>query len=67
MGLAFLNNREVCAQEAAYKILSLPLKRASQKVVIVNTAPKDKRVSMLNPQKVLQEMDDDDEDIFCTS
>lgn len=42
VGSAFLNNREVGAQETAYRLLSLPLKRASRKVVFVNTAPKDK-------------------------
>ena len=67
VGSAFLNNREVSAQEAVFRLLSLPLKRASRKVVFVNTAPKEKRVSMLKPQKVLAEMDDDDENIFCTS
>lgn len=30
VGSAFLNKREVSAKEAAYKIFSLPLKRASQ-------------------------------------
>lgn len=55
------------AQEAAYRILSLPLKRASRKVVFVNTAPKDIRVSLLKPRRILQEMDNDDEDIFSTS
>uniref|UniRef100_A0A0L8GT30 OTU domain-containing protein n=1 Tax=Octopus bimaculoides TaxID=37653 RepID=A0A0L8GT30_OCTBM len=67
VGSAFLNNREVSAQEAAYRILFLSLKRDSRKVVFINTAPKDKRVSMLKPQKILQGMDEDDEDIFCTS
>ena len=67
VGSAFLNNREVSAQEAAYRLLSLPLKKASRKVVFVNKAPKDKRISMLKPQIQLQEMDDDDENIFCTS
>lgn len=55
------------AQEAAFRLLSMPLKRASRKVVFVNTAPKDKRVSMLKPQKILEDMDDNDENIFCTS
>ncbi|KAI8509442.1 hypothetical protein Bbelb_132900 [Branchiostoma belcheri] len=67
VGSAFLNNREVSAQEAVYRLLSLPLKRASRKVVFVNTAPKDKRVSMLKPRSVLDAMDDEDDNIFCTS
>ena len=47
VGSAFLNNREVSAQEAAYRRLSLLLKKASRKVVFVNAVPKDKRVFML--------------------
>jgi len=66
VGSALLNNREVSAQEAAYRLLSLPLKR-SRTVVFVNTAPKEKRVSMLKPLSVLQDMPDDDENIFRTS
>jgi hypothetical protein len=67
LGSVFLNNREVSAQEAALTLLSLPLKYASRKVVFVNTAPRSKRVSILNPQSILETMDDNDEDIFCTS
>jgi len=67
VGSAFLQNREVSSQEAAFRLLSLPLKRASRKVVFANTAPKDIRVSMLKPHSLLQEMDDDDENIFFTS
>lgn len=67
VGSAMLNNREVSAQEAAFRLLSMPLKRARRKVEFVNTAPKDKRASMLKFQKILQEMDDNDENVFCTS
>ncbi|CAH1232472.1 PIF1 [Branchiostoma lanceolatum] len=67
VGSAFLNNREVSAQEAVYRLLSLPLQRKSRQVVYVNTATKDKRVSMLKPRHVLESMGDDDDDIFCTS
>ena len=38
LGSVFLNHREVYAQEAAYRILSMPLKQLSRKVVFVNTA-----------------------------
>ena len=67
VGSAFLNNREVSAQKAAFRILSMPLKRVCRKVVFVNTAPKEKRVSIIKPIEVLERMDDDDEDIFCIS
>ena len=67
IGSSFLNNREVSLQESAYRILSMPLKRSSRIVVFVNTAPKEKRVSILKSQKQLQEMDDDDENVFYKS
>ncbi|KAK4327750.1 hypothetical protein Pmani_001792 [Petrolisthes manimaculis] len=67
VGSAFLNNREISAQEAVYRLMPMPLKKASRKVVFVNSAPKDKWVSMLRPKRLLQEMDDNDENIFCTS
>lgn len=67
VGTAFLGKREVSIQEAAYRLCSIPLKKASRKVVFVNTAPKDKRTSLLKPQSLLQAMDDNDENIFCTS
>ena len=50
---SFLNNREVSVQEAAYRLLSMPLVRSSRKVVFVNTAPKCRRVSMLKPKALL--------------
>lgn len=52
-GSAFLNNREEV------------LRRLPTGYSPSTQHPKDKRMSMLKPQKVLQEMDD--EDIFCTS
>ena len=41
LGSVFLNHREVSAQEAVYRILSLPLKQMSRKVIFVNTAAKE--------------------------
>ena len=41
----FLNHREVSAQEAVYRTLSLPLKQMSRKIVLINTAAKEDRVS----------------------
>ncbi|KAK4327733.1 hypothetical protein Pmani_001775 [Petrolisthes manimaculis] len=67
VGSAFLNNREISAQEAVYRLMPMPLKKASRKVVFVNSAPKDKWVSILRPKRLLQEMDNNDENIFCTS
>ena len=41
LGSVFLNHREVSAQEAVYRILSLPLKQLSRKVIFINTASKE--------------------------
>ena len=63
----FLNHRELSAQEAAYRILSLPLKQLIRKVVFINTSPKEERVTMLKSKSELEKMDDGCEDIYCTS
>ena len=64
LGSVFLNNREVSAQEAAYRILSLPMQRKSRTVLFVNTDPKSERVAVLKPSKDLEHKHNDDEDIF---
>ena len=40
IGSAFLDHREVSAQEAAYRLLSLSMKQLSRAVVFVDTNPK---------------------------
>ncbi len=65
LGSAFLNHREISAQEAAYRLLSLPLKQATLTITFINTTPKEKRVSMMKPLSVILEMASDDEDVFC--
>ena len=57
----FLNHRKLSAQEAVYRILSVPLKQLSRKVVFVNAAAKEDRVSLLKPIDQIQYMDDDSE------
>ena len=54
LGSVFLTHRELCAQEAVYRILSLPLKHLSRKVVNINTDPKPERVVILKKQTVLE-------------
>ncbi len=65
LGSAFLNHREISAQEAAYRLLSLPLKQATRTVTFINTTPKEKRVSMMKPLSVILAMESDDEDVYC--
>ena len=67
LGSVFLNHRELSAQEAVYRILSMPIKQLSRKVVFVNTAAKEDRVSLLKPIDQIQYMHDDSEDIYQTS
>ena len=62
-----MNHRELSAQEAVYRMLSLPLKTLSRTVVFVSTDTKDKRTCLLKPKHVLADMDDDSEDIYMTS
>lgn len=45
IGSAFLTNREVSAQEAVYRALSLPMKQMSRAVVFVNTNPKGYKIA----------------------
>ena len=40
VGSAFLTHRGISAQEAVYRILSLPMKELSRSVVFVDTNPK---------------------------
>ena len=58
LGSVFLNYREVSAQEAVYRILSLPL-QMSRKVIFINAAAKGDRVSLLKLINQIQDMDDD--------
>ena len=39
VGAAFLSHREVSAQEAVYRLLSLPMKQLSRSDVFVDTTP----------------------------
>ena len=67
VGSAFSTHREVSAQEAAYRILSLPMKQLSRTVVFVNTNPKNERIAVLKDHATLKELDDDDPDVFHKS
>ena len=49
VGSAFLNHTEVSAQEAVYRILSIPMKQLSRTVVFVDTSPKNNRIECYFP------------------
>ena len=67
LGSVFLNHREVSSQEAVYRILSLPLKKLSRKCIFINTDPKNERVTMTKPLSSIQELENDEEDLYLTS
>ena len=55
---SFLSNREVSAQEAVYRALSLPLIRSSRIVIFVNTDLPEKRCKIFKPISKIKELDD---------
>ena len=67
VGSAFLTHREVSAQEAVYRILSLPMKQLSRTVVFVDTNPKNERIAVLKDNQALSRLDDDDTNVFQKS
>lgn len=67
VGSAFLTHREVSVQEAVYIKLSLPMKQLSRSVVFIDTNPKNERVAVLKDCQSLNELDDDDTNVFQKS
>jgi hypothetical protein len=67
VGSCFLTHREVSAQEAVYRLLSLRLKESTCTVVFVNAGPPESRVSVLRPTEEIASRDDEDEDIYQLS
>ena len=67
VGSAFLTHREVSAQEAVYRILSLPMKQLSRSVVFVNTNPRNERIAVLKNNVSLSQLDDNDTNVFQKS
>ena len=67
VGSAYLTHREVSAQEAAYRLLSLPMKQLSRSVVFVDTNPKKERIAVLKDKSTLDQLDDDDTNVFQKS
>ena len=67
VGAAFLTHREVSAQEAAYRILSKPMKQLSRQVVFLNVNTPNKRIAVLKSSNMLATLDDSDENVFQNS
>ena len=64
VGRAFLDTREVVAQESAMRVLSMPLIEKSRACVFIDTTPKEMHV--VSPKFNLSELDQDEVDIFAT-
>ena len=67
VGSAFLTHRELSAQEAVYRLLSIPMKQLSRSVVFVNTNPKHERIAVLKSNESLIQLDDSDTNVFQKS
>ena len=67
IGSAFLDHREVSAQEAAYRVLSMPMKQLSRSVVFVDTNAKKERIAVLKSNDMLKQLDGDDPNVFQKS
>ena len=64
VGNVFLSHREVSAQEAVYRLLSIPLKKSSRQTLFVNTGMPETRVHILRPKRELEDLPEESEDIF---
>lgn len=64
---AFTSSVEICAQEAVYIILGMPMRRASRDFIFLNTNPPEKRTHLLKTLDELKELEDDDEDVLCSN
>ena len=67
IGSAFLDHREVSAQEVVYRLLSLPMKQLSRAVVFVNTNAKKERIAVLKSSDMISQLDEEDTDVFQKS
>jgi hypothetical protein len=63
----FLTHREVSAQEAIYRLLSLPLVQGSRQILFIPTDLPEHRTRLFKPMKVIDTLEDDDPDVFMVS
>ena len=63
----FLTHREVSAQEAVYRLLSLPLTKGSRQVIFIPTDLPENRTRLFKPMKLIETLEDDDPDVFQMS
>lgn len=63
-GQAFLNAWSVTAQEAAYRILGIPLHKSNFQSVWIPAGLPNERVGLVKSSRTLSNLEDDDEVIF---
>ena len=66
-GNTFLKCREVLEHEAIARLCGLPLRSSNQTVQFLATCTRDKRTLMLKTPLQLQELDDDDYNVYLTN
>ena len=64
IGNTFFTHRQLSAQEAAYKMCSLPLRGSTSTVIYLDIKPEMKRNRLLLPSSTLRNLSDDSTDIF---
>ncbi|WAR30905.1 PIF1-like protein [Mya arenaria] len=67
VAFAFSNARTVSAQEAAYRVLGLPLYVSNFTTVWIPSGLPENRIRILKSKQQLNALDDDDENVFSTN
>ena len=67
VGDIFLKNRELSTHECIVRVLSLPMRTSNIGVIFIPTGLKEQRTRMLKPAGILDTMDPDDPNIYCTN
>ena len=64
VGSSFLDHLEVSWKEAAYHLDGIPLKRFNIKLIWVPSDLPEDRIRLVKPKSMLENMEDDDTDVF---
>ncbi|XP_070561973.1 uncharacterized protein [Ptychodera flava] len=67
IGNQFLNATEICAQEAVYLALQLPLIKKTREVIFINTSPPEDRARLLKSTEQLEELPENSKDIYSSN
>ena len=67
IGNVFLNSVEVCAQEAIYLVLQMPLTKATREVLFISTSPETERTFLLKDKAALEDLDENSTDIAVSN